>query len=202
MVNPNILSVSNPTSDGMITIRLKSGTKVTVPVDAPLVDPYDTKTGKGFMSPNAILRSALSANAKLAYGVLRSYIYHKFGFTFITQATLAKDLSKDARVARKATQELEQCGVIRIVKCKFNKHAKVYFYFMPEAKWKLPNHEDVHPNVQGEKVDVEADADPEDDNGDNFQIQEVQPEPIVDDVETQKQLKEKERLRQLDLDWY
>jgi hypothetical protein len=137
MVDSNVCGVFE--NGDYMTIHVMNGGIITVPADAPLDDPYDTKTGKGFMLPNAIIRSNLSANAKLAFCVLRSYICYKFGFVFITQKTFAQDMSKEDRVVRKATAELERHGIIRIKKDRWRNHPKLYYYLQPEENWKLPN---------------------------------------------------------------
>ena len=157
--NPNVMSLAYDDDNDLMTIFLKSNKLITVPDDAPLIDPYDTKTGKGFMLPNAIIRSALSGNAKLAYCVLRSHICYRLGFVFITQSTLAKGMSKEARVVRRATEELENCGVIRIVKGRWKNHTKLYFYFMPEKNWKLPQVKNVSAISKHREVNFEIDSD-------------------------------------------
>lgn len=116
----------------------KTTLMLTVPIDAPEIDPYDKETGKGFMTPNAIIQSGLPPNAKMMFSVLRSFICYNLGFVFPTEEQIEKRMSRERKANRKALKELEKYGVIRIVKMPWQGHLKNYYFFTPEDKWNLP----------------------------------------------------------------
>lgn len=144
-INPWIQSVSiskdKPKTKILNVFRNKNKNvtrMLTVPIDAPEIDPYDRETGKGFMTPNAIIKSGLSTNAKLMFSVLRSFISYNLGFVFPNEEQLEEAMSKERKANRKALKELEQCAVIRIVKMQWKGYQKNYYFFEPEEKWNLP----------------------------------------------------------------
>lgn len=125
----------------LLTIFNKKGEKVTivVPIDAPELDPYDKSTGKGLMIPNAIMYSGLSANAKLLYSVLRSFICYDLGVVFPTEERLMERMSLSATPIRNARKELVNCGVICEIKMRYKRSPKNFYCFEPESNWRLPN---------------------------------------------------------------
>jgi len=134
-----ILSVTVKERKKHLIVKCGSGTKlVIVPVDAPEVDPYDTKTGNGFMTPNAIVKSGLSANAKLMYMVLRSCICFGLGVVYPKEDTLETLMSKSRGANRRAIAELVKYGVVRKVKSPWGGRLKNYYYLNQDSEWRLP----------------------------------------------------------------
>lgn len=137
--NSQIYSVKHLGNKKMITVNNGGMPRpLTVPTDAPEIDPYDPKTGKGFMTPNSIVKSGLSANAKLMYMVLRSHICYGLGVVFPTEDQLEVCMSKSRKANRKAITELVKYGVIRKVKSLWNGRLKNYYYLNKDSEWRLP----------------------------------------------------------------
>lgn len=111
---------------------------LTVPINAPEIDPYDTATGRGFMTPNSVLKSGLSSNAKLLFTALRSFICYGLGVVFPTEELLRERMSRDVKAIRNAVKELEDCGVIKTDKIFRVRSVKKYYYLQPEEQWTLP----------------------------------------------------------------
>lgn len=121
---------------------MKNGAKVYGPVETVregLKDPYDTKTGNGFMVQNAIMRSSLSAYAKLLYAALRMELHYGLGFTFIGTDKLASNISASDRTVTKAIKELVYHKIIS-VECIRNEagRKKNFYRLLPECEWRLP----------------------------------------------------------------
>lgn len=132
---------------------------LTVPINAPEIDPYDTSTGKGFMTPNEILKSGLSSTAKLLFIALRSFICYGLGVVFPTEPQLRERMSRDIKSIRTAIKELEDCRVIQTDKIFRVRSVKKYYFLLPENQWKLPapgRYAQKLDEIEDEIVDIET----------------------------------------------
>lgn len=146
--NKGIISNENIQGWLKLTVQENSGELKTITIPAQvngkdilLLDPYDKTTGKGCMVPNDIFSSNLSNHAKLVYCVLRSHIYHNFGFTFINREKIEQGASLGKMTVINALKELRHFDVIDYEMKQYQGINKNYYMFIPVGQWQLPTKE-------------------------------------------------------------